>query len=311
MNTAGLGQQRERNEMTARSRYTPQYSASQDLDSGQPSGGPGQIWRSKPQRKIRRLTNSPYVLVIVTGLVLLGLWELLSVWQPLFFASAQDTFRELGSLAATSAFWDDVRATVEEIAIGTALSIGFGGVCGVALAYLPRLDVATRPFIDIANTMPRMGLAPLFVLWFGLGISSRVALVFSVLFFVVLINVYSGIKSVDAELMLVVRVLGGTRRDVIIKVVFPSFMPWIVATLRMIAAYGLASAVIGEFVSGNIGLGYLLNYSTQVLNVKAEFASLAALGILALIMTVAIMIYERRALRWKNPREIGAPGDGR
>lgn len=241
--------------------------------------------------------------IVIAGLTLLVIWELVSLWRPLFVASPYDSFRLLIQWAADGTLWVNLWVTVQETLIGAGLSLVIGIPVGVALALVPAIDKATRPYIDIMNTIPRLGLAPLFVLWFGLGTQAKIALVFASLALLVIINTYAGIKSVDPEHVLLVRLLGGGRRDVIQRVYVPSLVPWFIVTLRLCAAFGVASAVIGEFIAGNVGLGYLLNYNTQVLNTVGEFAALLALILLAAVLTIAIMIYERRALRWRRISE--------
>ncbi|MGC2174614.1 MAG: ABC transporter permease subunit [Acidimicrobiales bacterium] len=255
-----------------------------------------------------RLLSARGLLVGAMGLFLLGVWQLVSVWKPLEVASPGGTVSQFWAWASDNVLWTNSWTTLQEVLIGSVLAFVIGVPLGLLLASSSVFDKATRPYIDIANTIPRMGLAPLFVLWFGLGLEPKIVLVFSVLVFVVMINIYTGVKNVDEELVLLVRLLGGNRRDVARKVITPSLVPWFIATLRLGAAYAIASAVIGEFIAGNSGLGYLLSYNTQIINVKGEFAALMALAILAAILTIFVMLFERRMLRWQAPR--GGRGSG-
>jgi NitT/TauT family transport system permease protein len=241
--------------------------------------------------------------IVIAGITLLAIWELVSLWRPLFVASPYDSVRLFIQWATDGTLWVNLWVTLQETLIGAGLSLAIGIPVGVLLALVRPIDRATRPYIDIMNTIPRLGLAPLFVLWFGLGMQAKIALAFTSLVFLVVINTYAGIKAVDPELVLLVRLLGGGRRDVIQRVYVPSLVPWFIVTLRLCAAFGVASAVIGEFIAGNMGLGYLLNSNTQVLNTVGEFAALLALILLAAVLTIAIMIYERRALRWRRLSE--------
>lgn len=256
--------------------------------------------RATAQRKRESVWAKHSVSIAIVGLVLLGIWHLVSIWQPVFVASPYDSVHQLIQWERSGELWDNVWATTKETLIGSGLALGIGIPIGIILALVEVLDKATRPYIDILNTVPRLGLAPLFVLWFGLGIESKVALVFVSLVLLVIINTHAGIRSVEPDHVLMVQLLGGRRKDIITRVYFPSLVPMLIVTLRLCASFGIASAVIGEFVSGNMGLGYLLNYNTQVLNTVGEFAALLALILLAAVVTIAIMLVERRALRWRR-----------
>jgi sulfonate transport system permease protein len=236
------------------------------------------------------------VLAILVGL---ALWEFLGRRQPLFVAEPWEVAKELWLWVTDGTLAKNSVATVEAVLLGFGLGVVVGVVAGWLLASIRLLDVATRPFVDVINAIPRVGLAPLFVLWFGLGLESKVMLVFSVIVFVVLINAYSAIKSVNPDHVLLVRSLGATKSDIFRKVVWPSSMPWIIASLRLGGAYAVSAAVVGEFVAASRGLGFLLAYRSATFDTSGTYAALVALSILAALITLGVMVIEKRALKWR------------
>ena len=246
---------------------------------------------------------------VLASLIGLALWEFLGRRQPLFVAEPWEVAKELGLWVMDGTLAKNSVATVEAVVLGFGLGIIVGVVLGWLLASIYLLDVATRPFVDIINAIPRVGLAPLFVLWFGLGLESKVMLVFSVIVFVVLINAYSAIKSVSSDHVLLLRSLGATKSDIFRKVVWPSSMPWIIASLRLGGAYAVSASVVGEFVAASRGLGFLLAYRSATFDTNGTYAALVALSILAAIITLTVMIIEKRALRWRVAGDEGGGAD--
>ncbi|MGH3757761.1 ABC transporter permease [Actinophytocola sp.] len=233
--------------------------------------------------------------------ILLGIWLLAANLQPNFVPTPWAVLSTVGTWLGDGTISDNIGTTLYEVFVGAALAFGIGIPVGLVLAQSRFLDNATRPYIDVMNAIPRIGLAPLFVLWFGLGQTSKIALVFSVLFFIVVINVHAGVKSVEREHIVLATLLGASRWDIAMKVLLPSLVPWIIASLRLTSAYGVSAAVIGEFVAGSNGLGYLLAYHSSVLNPSGSFAALFLLALVSLTLTFLTMLLERHALRWRNP----------
>ncbi len=237
---------------------------------------------------------------VFAALIGLALWEVLGRRQPLFVAEPWEVVKELAAWTTNGTLAKNSAATVQAVALGFILGVVVGVALGWLLATVRLLDVATRPFVDVINAIPRVGLAPLFVLWFGLGLQSKVMLVFSVIVFVVLINAYSAIKSVNPDHVLLVRSLGANKSDIFRKVVWPSSMPWIIASLRLGGAYAVSAAVVGEFVAASEGLGFLLAYRSATFDTNGTYAALLALSILAAIITIGVMLIEKRALKWRT-----------
>lgn len=248
------------------------------------------------------------VLLLRLGLLaaICAVWEVIAargIVDPFFISRPSAIFSRLVQWIADGSILGDTLITLAEAALGFGLAAILGVLCGLVLARYPLVDATTRPFIDVANTIPRIALAPLFVLWFGLSINAKIALVFSVAAFSFLINTYSGAKSVDPEFVRMARSLGASRIDVVRKIVLPSIVPWLLAGARLGVAYSLAAAVVGEIVSANSGLGYRIAFAAGVLDTAGEFAALLVLAIVAWAVNTAVERLEARLLRWKVIQE--------
>jgi NitT/TauT family transport system permease protein len=237
---------------------------------------------------------------ILLFLVLVAGWEWVGREQPLLIGSPSRVVPQLVKWALDGTITANVGVTIVEMAVGFGLSLVVGTVVGWILARNQLVDAATRPFVDVLNTLPRFALAPLFMLWFGLGITNKIVLVFSVVVFVCMINTYSGVKSVDPEHLVLAKTLGATRGDLFWKIEVPSLLPWTIVSLRLGAAYALASAVVGEFLSGDRGLGYLVAYRASILDAVGMFAALVILACVAWIVTHGIALLEHRVLSWRK-----------
>ena len=235
--------------------------------------------------------------------IVLAVWEICAATElidPFFIGQPSKIFGVLVDWVKDGSLFVNLGVTVEEATIGFFVSAIIGIGLGLLFARNPLLDRITYPFIDMFNALPRMALAPLFALWFGLGITGKVVLVFSVAVFNFLINTYSGAKSVDPEYVKMVRLLGATNRELTRKVIIPSIVPWVIAAMRFAVAYSLAAAVIAEIVAAQHGLGYLLAYTSGVLDTNGQFAALVVLVLVAWIANIGISRLARHLLRWQE-----------
>jgi len=232
----------------------------------------------------------------------LGLWQVAAITRvidPFFIGEPTRIFQQLVTWTGDGSIFDNIWVTVEEATIGFAISAVAGIGLGLLLARYELLDRVMYPFVNVLNTVPRFALAPLFLLWFGLGITGKIALVVSVALFNFLINTYSGAKEVDQESVKLVQLLGATPWEVTRYVMLPSLVPWIMSAMRFAVAYSLAAAVIAEIVGANQGIGYLIAYTSGLLQTNGTFAALGVLGLIAWLANTGIAQLERRLLRWQ------------
>jgi NitT/TauT family transport system permease protein len=154
-------------------------------------------------------------------------------------------------------------------------------------------------------TLPRLALAPLFVLWFGIGTEFKVAFSSIIVFFLVYYSTYSGVREVPTDLIAAMRVMGASRMELIAKVIFPSALVWVVSGLKVSVPYGLVGVIVGEMLVSNEGLGYLIVANSNQYNTAGVFAAILALLIVGFAIDKLITMLSNKALNWKNLGTLG------
>jgi len=275
-------------------------------DSAAPSGAnhalETAIARSHAARRKAETTRQVAILVSRVLLVIAALaaWEILSrieFLDPLFFSRPSLVWSLLTSQPGQ--FLENTMHTFEAVAVGFLLSSVAGILAGILLARFQFLANVLQPVIVFLNSLPRIALVPLFILWFGISFQAKVATAFSLVFFIVLINTQVGLANVDRELLLVTRLLGGTGRQVYTKVALPAAVPSIFAGLRLGVTYSILGVVASEMVASRNGLGQLITSYGQNLESAGVFATLAVLGALAAVISTLLGLVEQRLSSWK------------
>lgn len=188
--------------------------------------------------------------------------------------------------------------TVLAFSIGTVA--GLGGGLWLGLSY--RASEVLSPYITAANSMPRVILAPIFALWFGLGIWSKVALAFTLVFFIVFFNVYQGIREVNPVLLNNARMLGANRRQLLRYVYLPSATSWVFSSLHTSVGMAFVGAVVGEYLGSANGVGYLILQAEGNFDTSAVVAGIIVLTFCALILDFLVTLGERKLLKWQPPQ---------
>ncbi len=237
---------------------------------------------------------------------LLLLWEALTgglglpaILDPIIVARPSAALQEIARYSASGLLVKDVTVTLQEATIGLLLGIGGGVVFGLLLGYLRPLAETVEPVLVAFNSLPRIALAPVLIIAFGLGIASKIFLSLFTVFFVIFFNTYLGIRSVDPELVKALRVMGGDRWDLARYVVLPSVFAWIFAALRTSVSFALSGAVVGEFVGSTSGLGYRMVISAGLLDTNRTYAILLLLMAIAVVLVEIAKRVEDRLLRWR------------
>lgn len=188
--------------------------------------------------------------------------------------------------------------TVLAFGIGTVLGL----VCGLWLALSPLASAILEPYLKAANSMPRVILAPIFALWFGLGIWSKVALAVTLVFFVVFFNVYQGVKEVSPVVLNNARMLGANQRQLLKTVYLPSATAWVFSSLHTSVGLAFVGAVVGEYLGSARGVGYLILQAEGTFDVNTVFAGIVVLTFCALLLDGVVGRLERRLMKWQ-PRQ--------
>ena len=243
---------------------------------------------------------------LLFGLFLLGFWELSSgrLIDPFWVSSPSQVSKYLWGVFADGSIFGHLAITLYETFAGFFI----GAVSGIALGFLlARKEVLAEvldPYIVAFNGIPRIALAPLFIIWFGIGPNSKVILVVTVVFFLTFFNTYAGVKGVDIELKNVLRIMGASERQILFKVTIPATVPWIATGLKISVPYALVAAVVGEFVAASKGLGYLINYNTSLFSTTGALGGILILALVVVLCNEVISRAEAYLLRWR-PREEG------
>src|SRR3954451_216872 len=213
----------------------------------------------------------------------LALWEAASgrLIKPFWISSPSAIWAQLADWIATGELWLHVEITLTETILGFVFGAVSGIGVGLALGLNKRLAAGLDPFIIAFYSLPKIALAPLFILWFGVGLLSKVVLATFVVFFLVFYNTYAGTLAVEQELVDVLRLMGGTRGQIIRKVILPSVLLWIFTGMKISVPYALIGAVVGEMMASNKGLGYLIQAAAGQYDTSGVFAALFVLMIIA------------------------------
>jgi NitT/TauT family transport system permease protein len=195
--------------------------------------------------------------------------------------------------------WIELAYTLGAAIVAFLLGSVMAVATGLLFVTYPRIEKLTEPYLIVLNAMPRIALIPVFLLWFGLGVGSKIAVGTSLSFFVVLANTVAGIRGVPADLLTLSRTLGATGSQLFFKVTLPSAVPVIASGLRLAVIFSLLGVVGGELIAAERGLGQQLAYLQSTFNMSGVFALLIVLSSLGLLVSTAMTRLEKRLQRWQ------------
>ena len=243
-------------------------------------------------------------------LALLLVWELIprvvtiSAGTKLFFTTPSQVVGTLWTMFATGSIWAPLGVSASGFAIGLGLAIIVGLPLGVLIGRSQTLNAMLDPFITAFNATPRLVFLPLVMLWFGLGLWSKVVIVFIGALFPILINTYEGVRNADKTLINVVRSFGAKEWDIARLVVIPNSMPYIVAGLRLAIGRAVLGVVVAEFFGAESGLGVMMVQAAGRYQVDVVFSGLIVFAAVSLLMTAMVQLLENRLSLWR-PQQAG------
>lgn len=249
-------------------------------------------------------TNSRLVWILQAVILFggLGAWEAAGHQNEqvhFYFSRPTSIFTRIAEWFAGGQIWTHMGITLWE----TILSFVIGMIIGLALAftcyYSSLAERVLLPFFDVANAVPRVILGPIFVLWFGLGVTSKVALGISLIVFIVFFATFRGLKEVDPNLINKVLLLGGSQRDVMVNVLLPSTFVWVFTSLRTSVGFALVGAVVGEYMGSSKGVGHLIQFAEGMFDATGVFAGLTVLSLMVLVLNVVLERMEARFTSWQ------------
>jgi NitT/TauT family transport system permease protein len=237
--------------------------------------------------------------IVVVGL---SAWQYASgrLIKTFWISRPSDIWQQLVEWVVTGELWIHLETTLTETIMGFVFGAVGGVLFGLALGLNRRLAAILDPFIVAFYSLPKIALAPLFILWFGVGLASKVVLATFVVFFLVFYNTYAGALAVEAELVDVLRLMGASRGQIVRKVILPSALIWIFTGMKSSVPYALIGAVVGEMMASNKGLGYLIQAAAGQYDTGGVFAALFVLMIIATGLHEFLKQCERVMLRWRE-----------
>jgi NitT/TauT family transport system permease protein len=235
--------------------------------------------------------------------ILVGLWEYgvrSGRIDPYFTSQPSEIVKRLVEWAKDGSLTQHVPITILEAFLGFTLGTVAGGVAGFIFGWFGRVAELLDPFIVAIYSLPKVALAPLFILWFGIGIETKIILTAVIVFFLVFFNTYAGVRDTSRELIDIIRLMGAGTWQILWRVVLPSALTVIFVGLRVSVPYALIGAVVGEMMASNRGIGFLLTNSTGQFDTAGAFAALLILVIISTAFNGVIVAAEKYLLRWKK-----------
>ena len=247
--------------------------------------------------KSRSHAPSPGVWTLVIVLGLLVLWEVAAAGghvNEFFFSRPSLLWQEFVDMVSSGLLARHLSTTGQEAGLGLLFGGVLGTLAGLGLGISPRVSRALMPLMTGLNGLPKLALGPLFIIWFGLGLQSKVLISALMVFFIFAFNLYSGVRSVDPALVAAVRL------QVLGKVIWPACLPWLLASLRTGLGLALSGAIVGEYLGSTQGMGWLLSAAGDVYNAQRVLCCVLVLVVIIVLLDGVVRLLERRLLRWQR-----------
>src|SRR5215510_10870244 len=246
-------------------------------------------------------------LQVLVAVVCIVLWQVLStvpvfgkiLLPPFFFSNPIDVFSQIVKWFYTGVIWKHLAITLWESILAFVIGSVGGAAVGFWFARQPLVAAVFDPYVKMVNALPRVVLAPIFALWLGLGIWSKVALGVTLVFFIVFFNVYQGVKEVSRTVLDNGRMLGMSERQLMRHVYWPSALSWMFSSLHTSVGFAVVGAVVGEYLGSAAGLGYLIQQAEGIFDVAGVFAGMLILAAFVIAIDGAVTAVERRLLVWR------------
>lgn len=258
---------------------------------------------ARPTKGRMLVSESAKIQIWRIGIIVfvLGAWQLASgrLLDPFFFSSPQAIATRLWMDLHDWRFYRDFYVTAVQLFSGYAIGAVLGVSLGVLLARWPFVAQVLDPLLIALNSIPRIALAPLLIIWLGIDMASKIVLAATLVFFLTFFNTLSGIRSVEAGLINVARVQGASDWQIFTKVMLPGAATWIMTGLKLSLPFALIGVIVGEFMASAAGLGYRLNLYTTSYNTSGTFAMLFVLMVFMMTLNMIVNAVERAVMKWR------------
>lgn len=255
------------------------------------------------------------LLQVLVAVVAIAAWHVFTTYPvfgaillpPFFFSNPLDVASQVVAWFASGVIWKHLWVTLIEALLAFAIGSIGGVLVGFWFARQPRTAAVFDPYVKMINALPRVVLAPIFTLWLGLGIWSKVALGVTLVFFIVFFNVYQGVKEVSPTVLANARMLGMSERQLMRHVYWPSALSWMFSSLHTSVGFAVVGAVVGEYLGSAAGLGYLIQQAEGVFDVAGVFAGMFVLAAFVIVIDMVVTMVEKRLLVWRPLVGEGRP----
>ncbi len=244
----------------------------------------------------------PLCLLVLLLAALLLLWELLAgqgYIDVFFFSKPSRIGAESLRMLTGGVLWRHLSVTLQEAGLGLLYGALFGSLVGILLGLSRRVTPVLMPLMVGINSIPKLALAPLFILWFGIGLTSKALMAGLMVFFIFSFNLYAGYRSVDADLLRTMRLLGANRLQTVRHVIWPSCLPWFLTSLRSGLALALSGAIVGELIGSSRGLGWLINDAAGRYDLTRVMACIFVIIVIMMLLDALLRLAERHLLKWR------------
>lgn len=247
--------------------------------------------------------RSVLLLRVLVGVGFLALWYGASGrWIDTLLISSPDLVAaRLWRWTLDGTLWNNLSITLLATVLGFGIGCTAGFTLGLLFGRFTTLAEVFDPYITAIYSIPKIALAPLFIIWFGIGIESKVAVSAAIVFFVIFLNTYSGVREVNPLYVHTTRIMGGGEGAVLRHVIVPSAAAWVITGLKVSVPYALVGTVIGEFMSANRGIGYLISQATGLFNTTSVYAGILVLALVGAAINTGLKYLEAWVLRWRGP----------
>ena len=262
-------------------------------------------WEVLRMRIAKSVRRPRIVRSLISLFILIVIWELTGrfiLTNKLFFVPLSDIVVTTARLAASGELERDMAASFKEIAYGMILAVVIGNAFGVLLGASRVVSDYTEVYVNALYSTPLVAVAPLLILWFGIGIASKVAVVFIISVFPIAISTASGVRNVDFHYLDVAHAFGATRRQVVVKVLVPAALPFVLTGVRLAIGRAIVGVVVGEMFGGSQGIGFMVAYGGQTFATDTLFVGVLIIALAGIVLSAAAEQLEKRFSRWRPER---------
>jgi NitT/TauT family transport system permease protein len=260
-----------------------------------------EISAAKKRSSLSKATHRLVALLPAIAILVFWQWSAGRLIKEIYVSKPTAVAERLYELFSSGEIYPHLWTTGQELVLGYVIGVTGGILGGYALGRSPRLARIFEPYVMAFYGVPKIALAPLFIIWFGIGIWSKIALAAIMVFFLVFYNVYSGVRGVDREQINLALVMGANQRQLTYHVYFPAAAPYVILGMRMAVPYSVIGVIVGEFTSSTQGLGLFIHEASSTYDPAGVFAGIVILLAFVIVANTLASRLERRFLRWKTP----------